>query len=264
MMASDHLSRWDELLPAYSLGALDAEERRELEAHLSGCADCRRALAAWERLGADLAQTPPPVPPAATTRARLLRAVRTTAGARLAPRPASRLPWLVAAAALALAVWAGAAQVATRREARRLEAAGAAAAERLAAAEQELFAARTELARLRVAARIVGSPAARAIVLAGLGPAPGASARAYVDPGERRALFHAWELPPPPAGKTYQLWFIADGRPVSAGTFEIDPEGHGVTLVEDVAPVDSIQAWAVTIEPAGGVPQPTGEMVLRG
>jgi anti-sigma-K factor RskA len=34
--------------------------------------------------------------------------------------------------------------------------------------------------------------------------------------------------------------------------------------VEDLERVGEIQAWAVTIEPRGGVPQPTGTMVLKG
>ena len=61
-----------------------------------------------------------------------------------------------------------------------------------------------------------------------------------------------------------ELWFIADGTPVSAGIFEVDSQGHAMVLVEKVAPVESIDAWAVTVEPAGGVAQPTGTMVLKG
>jgi hypothetical protein len=49
---SPHSPRYDELLPAYALGALDGEELRELEAHLAaGCPICALEL---ERLAADL------------------------------------------------------------------------------------------------------------------------------------------------------------------------------------------------------------------
>jgi anti-sigma factor RsiW len=39
-----------DLLPALSLGALDADERREVAAHVSTCAECAAELAALERV----------------------------------------------------------------------------------------------------------------------------------------------------------------------------------------------------------------------
>ena len=51
-MPTDHTSRFDELLPAYALGALEGEELRELEAHLAaGCPVCAAEL---RRLAADV------------------------------------------------------------------------------------------------------------------------------------------------------------------------------------------------------------------
>jgi anti-sigma-K factor RskA len=44
----------------------------------------------------------------------------------------------------------------------------------------------------------------------------------------------------------------------------VDERGSGSLRVEHVAPAGQIQAWAVTVEPEGGVPQPTGAMVLKG
>ena len=105
-------------------------------------------------------------------------------------------------------------------------------------------------------------PGVQSVVLAGLGPSPGAKGRTYVNPSTRDALFYAFDLPSLPADKTYELWFIAAGKPVAAGTFDVDPRGTGTVRVERVN--DQIQAWAVTIEPRGGVPQPTGAMVLKG
>ncbi len=51
-MTSDHSTRFDDLLPAYALGALDGEELRELEAHLAaGCPACAAEL---RRLAVDM------------------------------------------------------------------------------------------------------------------------------------------------------------------------------------------------------------------
>ena len=94
--------------------------------------------------------------------------------------------------------------------------------------------------------------------------APRAAGHTYVNPQRHDALFYAHDLPALPSGKTYELWYIAGGKPVAAGTFSVDPRGGGSVKVEHVPDVASIQAWAVTIEPAGGVPQPTGAMVLKG
>ena len=37
-----------------------------------------------------------------------------------------------------------------------------------------------------------------------------------------------------------------------------------VPVANGLPPIAQIQAWAVTVEPQGGVPQPTGAMVLKG
>jgi anti-sigma-K factor RskA len=85
----------------------------------------------------------------------------------------------------------------------------------------------------------------------------------FVDPGTGEAVFAASGLPTLPRDRTYQLWFIAGGKPVSAGIFDVGERGRGRLLVQSVPPAGAIDAWAVTVEPAGGVPQPTGAMVLK-
>jgi anti-sigma-K factor RskA len=112
---------------------------------------------------------------------------------------------------------------------------------------------------------IISAPGMRPVALAALKDAPGARGYTFVDPRTSRAVFVAANLPQLAADKTYELWFIADGKPVPAGTFGVDPGGRSGTVeVGGVAPIDRIQAWAVTVEPRGGVPQPTGAMVLKG
>jgi len=43
-MSDEHRNRWSEDVAAYALGALEAQEARELEAHLEGCEHCRQEL----------------------------------------------------------------------------------------------------------------------------------------------------------------------------------------------------------------------------
>ena len=74
--------------------------------------------------------------------------------------------------------------------------------------------------------------------------------------------FVAHNLPAAPAGRTYQLWLVTPKAKISAGTFT--PLADGSAQVEATYPLarDSLRAIAVTEEPAGGVPQPTGSFVL--
>lgn len=263
-MATPHSERIEEFLPAYALGALDGEDLRELEEHLAaGCAECRRQLDLWQRDLEALAESVPPVQPSETTRARVLR----LAGTPPAPVSAGRLPrWLpfAAAALLLLAVWGFTGQIRLRGELRRVMAEQESLERRVAELGREVQQARFEARRTAQALQVLAAPHVSSVVLAGLGPTPGAAGHTYVNPQTRDALFYAFNLPVLAPDKTYQLWFIADGKPVSAGTFSVDPRGTGSLRVERVVDVKDIQAWAVTVEPRGGVPQPTGEMVLKG
>jgi hypothetical protein len=79
-------------------------------------------------------------------------------------------------------------------------------------------------------------------------------------------LFYAFGLPQPPEGKEYQVWFMTEKEgPVSAGLFVPDQTGTGSVLATPPPRLfGKITAAAVTLEPAGGLPKPSGEMYLRG
>jgi anti-sigma-K factor RskA len=99
--------------------------------------------------------------------------------------------------------------------------------------------------------------------LNGLGPGQSASAKVALDPQTGRAMLFAYNLPPAPAGKAYQLWFISDIKhPVPGGVF--NPDAQGRAVLRDQAPEAgrSAAVFAVTLEPSGGVAAPTGEKYL--
>jgi anti-sigma-K factor RskA len=79
-------------------------------------------------------------------------------------------------------------------------------------------------------------------------------------------LFYVFGMPQPPAGKEYQVWFMTDKEgPVSAGVFTPDANGTGWVLATSPSKLfGDIKAAAVTLEPAGGLPKPSGETYLRG
>lgn len=61
-------------------------------------------------------------------------------------------------------------------------------------------------------------------------------------------------LPPAPAGKQYQLWVIVEGKPVDAGLLSSQKN-----TVQKMKPFEAAQAFAITLENAGGSPAPTME-----
>lgn len=96
----------------------------------------------------------------------------------------------------------------------------------------------------------------------------GVSTQGHVLWNERNKawLFYAFGMPQPPEGKEYQVWFMTEKEgPVSAGLFSPDQTGTGQVLAAPPPKLfGKITAVAVTLEPAGGLPKPSGEMYLRG
>ena len=77
-----------------------------------------------------------------------------------------------------------------------------------------------------------------------------------------RAILMAKGLPPPPAGKAYQLWFIAGGKPMPGKVFTTDASGAG-TLKDQIPPqARNAAVFAITLEPEDGVQSPTGQIYL--
>jgi anti-sigma-K factor RskA len=99
--------------------------------------------------------------------------------------------------------------------------------------------------------------------LSGTDMAKDAYAMVFVEPDTRRGFFYVNNLPALPAGKTYQLWVITD-KPVSAGVFSLDRGRKGRLMLQNIPEVGKIQKFAVSLEPEGGRPQPTGSIYLAG
>ncbi len=141
----------------------------------------------------------------------------------------------------------------------------------LARVAGELRTAQSELDRVRADRDLLAAAEARTATLAaapnGSGSSTGQRARARLtyDEATGRALLVAADLPPVPTGKAYQLWFIAEGKPLPGSVFTTDGSGHGE--MHDIIPPEGRRAaaviYAVTLEPAGGVSAPTGEIYLK-
>jgi anti-sigma-K factor RskA len=122
----------------------------------------------------------------------------------------------------------------------------------------------SELAREREAVELFASPTSRIVALKGTPAAPLASAKFAIDPETGRGLLLASNLPRVAEDRTYQLWYLVDGKPVPGGLFNTDSAGRG-KLNENVTPAGrAASGFAVTAEPRGGTPAPTGQILLAG
>ena len=283
------------MLAAHALGALDEAEARELAAHLEGCAECRAEASAWLETAAALAYATPPVEPPAELRSRILESIHAE-GAQQIPRfalkrdngkaaniavessqaesnvvpfvkPARRRSIIVSqslalAASLALVALAISLLMlwnrynTTQQEVARLSA-------RLSQAQGELAREREQLTHEREAIALITQPDTRMATLAGTEMALSAHAKFVFDRNTGRAMLMADNLPAAPAGKAYQLWFIAEGKsPMPGQVFTPDASGHAETRDEVPAEARNATIFAITLEPSEGVPAPTGPKYL--
>ena len=88
--------------------------------------------------------------------------------------------------------------------------------------------------------------------------------RAFWDQSRQHLMVSIDGLKQPDPGRTYQLWVMARGhtQPMSAGTFMPDSAGHAEMASEVSVEPGRLRRVAVTAEPMGGSPAPTGVILL--
>jgi anti-sigma-K factor RskA len=250
----------------YALGALDGEEKQAYEAHVRVCSACAQELAAARERVALLGMAAEPEMPAPKVKERLMRRVQAEAaggspwekrGARK-PKPGlTGWGWLTPALAVTTVFFAAVAGWMGVQDARDLDRLHAVEGQ-LAEAQHHSF----EIARTATETEnLLGMPGT---VRVGLKPMPGMSN------GRVGVLYNAkmgmvtcagW-LPAPPAKKNYQLWLVPmKGKPMSLRVFKAE---WNEPMMMHVPQGMEAKEFAVTVEPMGGMPWPTGPMVMAG
>ncbi|HEV2239222.1 MAG TPA: anti-sigma factor [Ktedonobacterales bacterium] len=240
----------DDSLDAYALGALEPEEAAWVEAHLAQCARCRQLAADARAVANRLPLSVPLVVPPPDLRARVLARVHAVAQADAAAHnppaatpapaaeqaPAAPTPETAAPAGGLLGrIFRG--RGAGDREAR-------AAAERLAL--------------------LLATPGAAVWEVPGTAEAPAARARLVGVPDGHEGVLLTVGLRGLPTGSAYQVWFLRGGQPLPNATFRVGHDGVARQIVHTPGPLRDYDVVAITPEPAGGSPAPTGPIVLAG
>jgi anti-sigma-K factor RskA len=244
----------------YALGALEGDEKLAIESHVVSCADCARKLAEAEGRIALLAFATPRVEPEPAVKQLLMEQVRAAAESAAPERePESErttgskwrnavlIPVGAALAIATLLLW---------NENRRLD-------QQLAALHASMQQQQKQLQDAREVAGLITASDTITVALAPQAGMPKGAARVMYN-AKMGMLMYDGEIEPAPSGKSYQLWLVpANGSPINAGVFTAvsgQPNHWMMKLPQGIEP----KTFAVTLEPAGGMPQPTGPKVLVG
>jgi len=261
-------TQFQERVWALALGALSPEERQECEAHLSSAVThqgCREALARAEATVALLPESLAPVAPSSQVW-RAIEAGMEREAQEPVPGWSGRLGWAVAAIAAAALLWVGFKRselVSELAAGRQQLAEFQKKADAFDACRRDLARARDRSAKERQLISLLELPATQIVTLAAKS---GLTYRAHavVNGAEKRAAVVASALAPQ-TGKDFELWLIRGSEKIPAGLLHGDAQGNLIALIEPrLMASGAPDAFAITIERTGGVPQPEGPIVLVG
>lgn len=224
---------------AYALRALPHAEEAAFENHLAGCASCRRAADELTSTAALLAAAESLTPPAALRRRVLaeIPSVRQDRPSPGAPRPPRR-PQQGLRLAVALCVAAAVAL-------------GGVAGWQ----HTEADTARLQLAEVRSGTAALEDVLAAPDSTISTEDLPdGATASVIASRSQGLAAFIASGLPSLTEGQVYELWYAKSGQYRPAGLLPASG-GRQAHILE--GPLKEATAVCITVEPAGGSPQPT-------
>lgn len=261
-----------DLIPLMALGALEPEEMRELRAHLAaGCPLCEGRLAEADSLLSMLPLALPPVAPPAEARSRVMQRV---ASGQENASPATygriggrKLGPAIMGLAAGIIIAAGLFSIRLASEHRSLVALRSQLSARdVRLGEQNVIISnlKSDVFTMHEAVQTINSSQTQILKLVGAAPQPGAMGHVFVDRKDRMLLFCADKVKKSQPNKTYELWLVSGDKKIPIGTFQPDKNGE-VAMITKVPPdIGPLAMAAVTDEPMGGMPQPTGVFQLLG
>ncbi|MEQ9619541.1 MAG: anti-sigma factor [Deltaproteobacteria bacterium] len=281
-----HKKEYEDQIALYALGLLEGEELREVEEHLeSGCAICEGLLedsgVVFNNLAFSLEDSPLPD----NLESKIFDRLETTEDS--IDRPAQSGFWrnikpvwlnLGAAVSFALIVFLIISNLNMRSRLssqedtlQQLQASLGDKTEVIESMKNKLSSQEDTLQHLQArlgeeteVAEFMMNPRVEIVKLSDKMTDKKASGRLLMNPDTHQAMLIVSNVPALEEGKTYQLWIINEGKPESMGTFDVGADGNQVMEIKSMPePVETSQ-FAVTLEPEGGMPHPTGDMYLLG
>jgi anti-sigma-K factor RskA len=243
----------------YALGVLEDDDKRAIESHAASCAECARKLAEARGRIAMLALGAPRAEASQAVKRRLLAQVRSEQPTIEIPlpgsprtRPAGRWTLVLAPAALVLAI----VSVFLWHQTRDLD-------RQVAGLRDAMHQQQQQLQEDREVSDLMAAPSTVSVRLAQQPGMPSGTAQVVYNMKMGKVMYEG-QIAPAPSAKSYQLWLVPEsGNPISLYVFNPvsgQPDHWMMKLPPGVSP----KAFAVTIEPEGGMPHPTGPKVLVG
>ena len=256
-------NRIEELLPFYALDALSDEERELVEAYLAEHPEVRAQIGELQSVAEALPYAVTPVEPQRRIKDALMARVAVDAGARSrsserkqASRPSERrwanlFPAFSFAVAMVAVIWVVILNIQISKLRNDVSALGKALVAQSNSIEQ-------------INAKISQTPASTVVTISlkGTEARPQAHGELIADPKSASAVMVVTGLGQLEAGKTYQVWLIDAGGHKSAGLLTVDANGQAVLIVTSDTAIGSFNALGISVEPDGGSPQPTGDIVV--
>ena len=265
-----------ELCAFTAAGAATPAEEKTLFVHIASCTDCHNRLLALKEAGLHLLTALTQVSPPLSIRTNLLNAMEQEKN--ITPRfpsapPVMRKSWLVRFPWMRVIVWAVAGIVgvilfqninADWQAAGRQEAEIALLRRTLSEKDAALISMRLSLSEKEEVLTLIEAQKTIVVALTGEPSFPHALGKAFWNPERNAGLFFAFDLPSPKEGRVYQLWAHQRDSKVDAGVFSFSINTGSFKIKPIPNPTEAVSFFTVTFEPAGGSPQPTGEVVLGG
>jgi anti-sigma-K factor RskA len=233
----------------YVTDALDASEQAEVRAHLAtGCPACAGALAEAQAVVAHVPMALDRIEPPTSVKQKLMERIDRSESA---PIPVTRTPGQSAAP--------------PRISSARSSISRTILTSAIAASIGALIVAATLWWPAQKKVNLVENENVKLVAMAGADLQPKASGKIFWDKQKNDWHVYVFDLKPPAPGQEYELWFITPGqKKIPAGTFMVDASGKASLVVKVPADIGPIALAAVTNEPLGGLPQPSGQVQLLG
>lgn len=242
-MARDEHAPFIEDIPAYVMGALDADEAAVLEAHLETCVSCRTELAGYRTLSQSLLMAVPPKRPSAALRKNLQSRLP---GAQKTSRP--RIGWPFGQLATGMAILA-------------LLALNLISFVQLQQIRGQQAALLNQVQDAQVALGMLSSSDVQTLPI----NAGSISGTLLLNKNQNQAVLVLEDLPMLATNQVYQMWLVKpDGGRVSAGLFLPERGQSYITrVISSQQILSNFTGIGVTVEPAGGSDQPTGQRIFK-
>jgi anti-sigma-K factor RskA len=234
-----------DMLPAYALDCLDAEERTQVRQHLETCVNCQAELRTYQGVVAQLTSSVPQRTPPLLLKQRILAQVARQPASRPVKLDLNKPAW-----------WTRLTQV-------------------FLPSTPALGWVTVLVILILVAGNLIlwqklsqaqSSPGQdfRTVELVGTTIAPGAGGILLISADERFGTLLVDGMPTLKENQVFQLWLIKEGKRTSGGIFSVKYNGYGTLAVKPDQSLLDYNACDITIEPTGGSSAPTGAKVLGG